>query len=173
MELVGYGYRTFFVEKLEGGCEILDDVAGLLLGKLDPVLDVVEQLAPIDLLEDQVEPLGLLEVLHQMDDVLVTLAVVERLDLLEHPGPGVPRDLLDDLNGILGVRPDILARLHGSVGPLAQHLSRELVQLLEGGGHQRGVGLLLLAAAGLGLLFALLPQLGGILLGQGLTGLST
>ena len=46
--------------------------------------------------------------------------MMKHLDFFENPGPAVPWDLLNDLHGILHVRPHIFARVHGRVGPLAQ-----------------------------------------------------
>ena len=59
-----------------------------------PALNVVEELTASHLLKDQVEPIRLLKVLDQLDDVLVPLAMVKRLDLLEHPGPGTGLEAL-------------------------------------------------------------------------------
>lgn len=40
----------------------------------------------MDFLEDQIEPIRFFEILDQLDDVLVSLTVMERFDLLEDPG---------------------------------------------------------------------------------------
>ena len=79
------------VEEGEGGGDVPDDAGGLLLGEVfpghgdghepglhmhlhhPPGLDVVQQLAARHLLEDEVEPVRLLEILDQLDDVRVTL----------------------------------------------------------------------------------------------------
>jgi hypothetical protein len=44
-------------------------------------------LTSVHFFKDEVKTVWLFEVLDQLDDVLVTLAVVKRLDLLEHAGP--------------------------------------------------------------------------------------
>ena len=147
--------HTFLVKKLQSRGEVVDDVAGLLLGEPDPVLDVVQELSSVDLLEDEVESVWLLEVLDELDDVLVPVTVVEGLDLLEHPGPAVSGDLVDDLDRVLDVGPDRPACADRGVGPLSQDLPGQLVRVQEGGGHQRGAGLLLLPPPGLGLLLPL------------------
>ena len=85
---VGY---SLGVEELQGGGHVRDDHGSLLLGEELPSLDVIQELATGHLLEDQVEAVRLLEVLDQLDDVLVALDVVEEVDLLEDPGPAVPR----------------------------------------------------------------------------------
>lgn len=52
------------------------------------------------------------------------LAVVECVDFLEDPGPGVPGDLLDDLDCVLDLGVHVDAGLHTRVRTLAQHLAR-------------------------------------------------
>ena len=79
------------VEELQGGGHVRDDHGSLLLGEELPLLDVIQELATGHLLEDQVEAVRLLKVLDQLDDVIVALDVVEEVDLLEDPGPAVPR----------------------------------------------------------------------------------
>ena len=150
------------MQKLQGGCQVLNDVAGLLLGKLDAVLDVIQKLTAVDLLEDEVEPLRLLEILDELDDIFVTLAVVKHFDLLEDPRPAVAGHLFDDLDGVLNVRVDVLAGPDGGVSALAQDLAGEVVELVEGGGHEGGVGLLLLPPSRLGFLLSLCKNLGGV-----------
>ena len=46
------------------------------------------RITSVHFFKDEVKTVWLFEVLDQLDDVLVTLAVVERLDLLEDAGPG-------------------------------------------------------------------------------------
>ena len=59
------------------------------------------------------------------------LAVVECVNLLENPGPGVSRHLLDDLDGVLHLGVDVDAGLNAGVGALAQHFASQSVQLLS------------------------------------------
>ena len=79
---------------------------------------------------------------------------MEEINLLEDPGPAVSGHLVNDLDGVLHVRVDVDAGLDGGVGPLAQHLARQTVQLVEcvGGQGGRAGGLLLLLPPRLGLL---------------------
>ena len=87
--------------------------------------------------------------------------MVERVDLLEHPGPGVAGHLVDDLDGVLLVGPVVPASPDRGISSLAQDLAGQAVQVLEGRGHHGGrVGLLLLPPPGLGLLLALLERHG-------------
>ena len=44
--------------------------------------------------KNEVKTIRLFKVLDQLDDVLVPLAMVKRLDLLEHPGPGTGLEAL-------------------------------------------------------------------------------
>ena len=68
--------------------------------------------------------------------------MMEQVDFLENSRPAVSGDILvDDLDGILHVGVHVDAGLDGGVGPLAQHLPRQPVQLLECvGGQGRGAG---------------------------------
>lgn len=108
----------------------------------------------IYLLEDQIELLLVLEILRELYDIGMSLAVVERLHFAEDARPRVSRHLVDDLDGELLVRVDVDARLDAGVRALAQYLAGQLVQVLEAGGHERGAGALLLAPLALRLLLA-------------------
>lgn len=81
--------------------------------------------------------------------------MMEQIDLLEDPCPAVRRHLLNDLDGIFNLGVDVDAGLDTGIGPLAQHLPCQPVQLLERVGGQRGRAgcLLLLPAPGFGLFF--------------------
>ncbi len=86
-----------FVKKSKRPGQVGNDEGSLVLGEVNATLDVSQQRSAADLLENKVEPVVLLKILNQLDDVRVSLAVVEYLNLLEHPGPAVPSHLLDDL----------------------------------------------------------------------------
>ncbi len=73
----------------------------------------------MDLLKDEVESVGLFEVLDELDDVLVPATMVEGFDLLEHSGPGMAGDFVDDLDCVLDICPDVAAGPDARVGPLA------------------------------------------------------
>ena len=85
----------------------------------------------------------------------IHLTMMEQVNLLEDPGPAVGGHLVYDLDGVLGVGVDVDAGLDRGVGPLAQHLPGQPVQLRERVGGQRGRarGLLLLPTPRLGLFF--------------------
>ena len=83
------------------------------------------------------------------------LTVMEEINLLEDAGPAVGGHLVNDLDGVLHLRVDVDAGLDRSVGPLAQHLPSQAVQLVECVGGQRG---------GAGRLLLLLPPRLGFLL---------
>ena len=61
----------------------------------------------------------------------IHLTMMEQVNLLEDPGPAVCGHLVDDLDGVLHVGVDVDAGLDRGVGPLAQHLPGQPVQLLE------------------------------------------
>ena len=84
------------------------------------------------------------------------LYMVEKVNLLEDSRPAVTRHLVNDLDSVLDLSVDVDARLYDGIGPLAQHLPSQPVELLESVGGQRGRagGLLLLPAASLGRLLA-------------------
>lgn len=109
---------------------------------------------PIYLFENQIEFLLVFEVLGQLYDVRMTLAVMERLDFAEDAGARVPRHLVDDLDGELLVRIHVDASLDAGVGALAQNLTGQLVQVLEARGDERRTGALLLASLAFRLLLA-------------------
>ena len=108
-------------------------------------------------------------------NIVIYLTVMEKVNLLKHPAPAVGgHSLVDDLHRVLHLskKPvthctlvhslsaphlgvDVDAGLDTGVGPLAQHLPCQPVQLLERVGGQRGRAgcLLLLPAPGFGLFF--------------------
>lgn len=88
------------------------------------------------LFEDQIELLLVLEVLGQLYDIGMTLAVVERFDFAEDARPCVSRHLVDDLDGELLIGVHVDARLHAGVRPFAQDLAGQLVQVLEATGDE-------------------------------------
>ena len=84
---------------------------------------MIQKLTSRNLLEDKEELVRLLKVLDQLDDVLVPLAVVEKVDLFEDPGPAVAGDLVDDLDGILHLGVHVEASLDRGVSPLTKNFS--------------------------------------------------
>ena len=104
---------------LQSWGQILDDITSLFLSEPDTVLNMIQKLAAIDLLEDQVKAVSLFKVLYQLDDVLVTSAVVERVDLLKDPGAWVARDFVDDFDSKLLVGPNVPTGPDGGIGALA------------------------------------------------------
>ena len=111
-------------------------------------------LTPINFFKDEVESVGLFKVFDELNYIFVTLAMVERLNLLQHTRPTklgktilyfwtlsffisntisyehylllLPRmsgHLVNDLDGKLLVRPDILARTNWRISSLAKYLT--------------------------------------------------
>ena len=101
-----------------------NDGGRLLLSEASPPLDVVQQLASSNLLKHQVELVRLFKVLHQLDNVFVTLTSVEQINLLEDPRPAVGGlELVDDLDGVLHLSVDVDTGLNRGVGSLTKNLS--------------------------------------------------
>ena len=65
------------MEELEGGGDVPDDEDSLRLGEVLPGGDPVQELAPGDLLEHQIEGLWLLEILDQVDNILMALEQIK------------------------------------------------------------------------------------------------
>ena len=86
------------VQELQGRRQVRDHQRSFVLRKVDAPLDVRQQRTAHDLLENQIETILLLKELDQLNYVRVTLAVMERLDLLEDARPAVTRNLFDDLH---------------------------------------------------------------------------
>ena len=91
---------AFLVEELQGRGDVLNHGGGFSFGKKLPLLNVVEKLTSQYLLENKVELVRFLEVLCELYDILVALAVVESFNFLEDPGPGValPAVQLNSIN---------------------------------------------------------------------------
>ena len=123
------------VEKGQSSCQITNDGRGLVLGEVDPSLDLSEQRPSVGLLKNEVKIVRVLEVVLQLDDLKLPPAEVVELDLLEDLGPGEGvRLLADDLNCEVVAGELEGARLHAAVAPLAQDLALEAVGLVEVGG---------------------------------------
>ena len=85
--------------------------------------------------------------------------MIKGINLLEHPGSGVSRNLVNDLDRELLISPYVPTSPHGCIGSLAKDLTGHNIQILESGGYAGTVGLLFLPPATLGLLLALLKGL--------------
>ncbi|KAH9388915.1 hypothetical protein TYRP_008264 [Tyrophagus putrescentiae] len=123
------------VEKLEAVGNVPDDAARLVLGEVVALLNLRQQLPALDLLEDQVEAVRLLVVVHKLDDVLVAAALQEDLNLIEDARPRVaPFVLLDHLHRVAlrVVQVEAAALEHRGVGALAQHRPAQTVRPGEG-----------------------------------------
>ena len=74
---------ALLVQVLQSPGQVLHDPAGLGLGEAHASLDVIEEGPPQHLLKDEVETVGLLEVLYQLDDVLFSTAEVVDLNFFQ------------------------------------------------------------------------------------------
>lgn len=119
---------TFLMKKVERAGNFIDNLTRLPLGEVNSLLDSVQQLATVDFLEHEVELLLVFEKLDQLDDVRVALAMMKRLDLLEHPGASVAGNLVDNLYGVLKVRVEGRTGLDRGVSAFAEYLASQLVQ---------------------------------------------
>lgn len=81
------------------------------------------------LFKNQIEFLVVFEKLGEMNDVGMTLAVVEGLDLPEYAGASVARNFVDDFDRKLLVRIHVVASLDAGVRALAEYLTSQLIQI--------------------------------------------
>ena len=78
----------------------------------------------IDFFENEVESVGLLEILNQLDDVFVPATMIKGVNFLKDTRTRVSWHLVNDLDSKLLIRPDIAASPHRGIGALAQNLAR-------------------------------------------------
>ena len=99
-----------------------------VLGEVDPALNVRQQGPADNLLEDQIEAVLLLEEFNQLDDVGVTLTVVERFHFLEDTITAVARYFVDYLSKVRkpSATDSILLRLRIDIGRPAVRLDWKL-----------------------------------------------
>lgn len=119
---------TFLMKKVEGACNLIDNLTRLPLGEVNAFLNPAQQLATVNLLEHEIELLLVLEELDQLDDIRMALAMVERLDLLEYPGTRVSGDLVDDLHSVLEIRVEGRTTLNRGVSAFSENLTGQFVQ---------------------------------------------
>ena len=74
---------------------------GLVLGEMNPALNVRQQRAAQNLFKDQIESVLLFEEFYQLDDVRVALAVMECLHLFEDTIAAVAWHFFDYLYEIM------------------------------------------------------------------------
>lgn len=116
------------MKKVKRTRNLFDDLTRFSLGKVNPFLNSIQQLAAVDLLKYEVELLFVFEELDQLYNIWMPLAMVERLDFFEHPGTRMSGDLVDDLHGILEIRVEGRTGLDRSVSTLSENFSGQLVQ---------------------------------------------
>lgn len=116
------------MKKVERTRNLGNNLTRLPLGEVNPLLNSAQQLATVDFLEHEIKFLLVLEIFDQLDDIRVALAMMERLDLFEHPGARVPGYFIDDLHGILEVRVEGCTRLDRSVSALPENLTGQFIQ---------------------------------------------
>lgn len=116
------------MKKIECTRNLFDDLARLSLSEVNSFLNSVQQLATVNFLKHKIELLFVLEEFNQLYDVRVTLAMMERLDFLKHPGTSVSRDLINDLHGVLEVRVEGCTSLDRGVSALPKNFSGQFVQ---------------------------------------------
>merc|ERR1712193_501082 len=87
----------------------------------------LQNLTPSDFFKDEKELVRLLEIFHQLNDVLVTLTMMKSIYFFEDPGSAVSRDLVYDLDCVLHVSVHVHTALYTRVRPLTQHFARQSV----------------------------------------------
>lgn len=115
--------NTLAVDELQCRGQVFDDQAGLVLSKLNALLDVVQQRAAINLLKNQEKAIFLLKKLDQLDDVLVALTVVEEFDLLEDARATQTGMLDDGLHGVLLASLLVNAALNFGISTFAKYFT--------------------------------------------------
>lgn len=104
--------NAFLVKEVEARGDLLHDLGGIVFREADVLLNPCQQRSAVDLLEHQVELLLVLEELDELQDVGMTLAMVEGFDLAEDTRASMSWYLVDDLHGALGVGEDVDTRLY-------------------------------------------------------------
>lgn len=103
---------SFLVEEVESSGDLAHDLSGVVLGEVNILLNARQQGSTIDLLEHQIELLLVFEELNQLEDVGMSLTVVEGLDFAEYSSPSMARYLINNLYGTLYVGENIYTCLY-------------------------------------------------------------
>lgn len=115
------------MKKVKRARNLIDNLTRLPLGEVNSLLNSIQQLSTIDFFEYEVKLFLVFEELNQLDDVRVALAMMERLDFLEHPGASMPRNLVDDLHGVFKVRVERCTGLDRGISALTEYLTGQFV----------------------------------------------
>ena len=157
------------MQELKSIRDITYNKAGLVFGKVHPFLNVRQKWSAIDFFEDQIKSIqlkkesnqcfasdrgvdvilvGLFEELNQLNDISVSLTVIEDFNFPEHSGTVMSWDFVDNFDGILLARVVVLALLDRCIRPFAQEITGEGIEVGEGiSGETRTAGPLLLTSS--------------------------
>lgn len=91
------------MKEIECTRDLLDNLTRFPLAEVIPLLNSAQQLATVDFLENEVEFFIILEELNELNDVRMSLAVVESLHFLEHSGSSMTWNFVDDLYRIFQI----------------------------------------------------------------------
>ena len=85
-----------------------------------------------NLLEDELKVVVLFKVLDELNDVFMTFAVMEEVDIFEVSPYTVTENFINYLHSILNISEDVDTSLHRSISTSVQHLAGHLMKFMEG-----------------------------------------
>ena len=91
------------MKKIECAGNFLNNLTCLPLAEVVSLLNSAQQLATIYFFENEVEFIIILEEFYELNDVRVSLAMMEGFHFLEHPSTSVTWNFVDDLHSILQI----------------------------------------------------------------------
>ena len=93
-----------------------------------PLLNSAQQLATVNFLEDEIEFVIIFEELNELNDVGMSLTVMESLHFLEHSGSSMTGNFVDDLYRVLQIGVQWGTSLNRGVGTFTKNFSSEFVE---------------------------------------------
>lgn len=114
---------SLMVQELKSVSDITNYKAGLVFGEVHPFLYVRQKWSAVHFLKYQIELVCLLEELDQLDDVSVSLAMIEYFDFAEHSRSVVSWDLVDNFDSVFLASVIVLALLHRGIRAFSQEFA--------------------------------------------------
>jgi hypothetical protein len=90
--------NALLMQEIQSRSNFLDYLSGIVLGEANVLLDARQQWSTVDFLKYQVEFLLILKELDQLEDIWMTLAMMECLHLSKDSSSCMARYLVDDFN---------------------------------------------------------------------------
>ena len=123
--------NTFLVEEIQARGDLFHDLRSIVFRKADVFLNPRQERTTVDLLEHEEKLFLILEELDELQDVGMSLAMMEGLNFAEYTGSSMARNLINNLYGTLYVCVNIYTCLYWSISALPQNLARQLIQLCK------------------------------------------